>query len=290
MTPILAISKVCRSFHGFELKDIELHVSPGSILALMGPNGAGKTTLMKLAMGQIRPDSGKLQVCGLTLPADLKEIRNRIGYVPEEPPFLPNKRVDEIVGFAGPFFDRWDSSRFGQLIEQFAIGPRQKVGTLSRGRKSLLSLAVALSHEADLLLLDEPTAGLDAQGRRQVLRLMAEFVSAGDNAVLIATHQTDGLAPLADRVAFLQRGRLVLENGMDDLLAKWKWLSYRDGAVSAELEQMLTCCESGAFGKRGLISTYPEHRDILESGQASGDIHIGPATIDDIMIALTERK
>jgi ABC-2 type transport system ATP-binding protein len=290
MTPILAISRVCRSFCGFELKDIDLCVQPGSILGLIGPNGAGKTTLMKLVMGQIQPASGTIDVCGLSLPVDLKEIRNRIGYVPEDPPFLPNKRVEDIVGFAGPFFDRWDSSRFGQLIEQFGIGLSQKVSALSRGRKSLLSLAVALSHEADLLLLDEPAAGLDAQGRRQVLRLMAEFVSAGDNAVMIATHQTDGLAPLADRVAFLHRGRLVQENGTDDLLAQWKWLSYRDGAVCAEIEQTLTCCESGAFGKRGLLPIYPEHREVLESGQASGDIHIGPATIDDILIALTEGK
>ena len=154
----------------------------------------------------------------------------------------------------------------------------------------MLSLAMAMSHDADLLLLDEPSSGLDASGRRHVLRLMAEYVSEGNHGVLISSHQTEGLAPLADRVAFLHRGRLVLEQETDDLLANWKWLRYRNGAISDAVEKQLCCCESGAFGKRGLISNYPDHRAVLESVQAAGGLNIGPATLDDILIFLTEGK
>jgi len=210
--------------------------------------------------------------------------------VPEDPPFTPGKRVESIIGFAAPYFERWDSSRFADLVGQFGIDPGQKVKELSRGRKSLLSLAIAMSHEADLLLLDEPAPGLDAHGRRLILKLMAEYVLDGNRAVLIASHQTDGLAPLADRVAFLHRGRLVLHEGTDELLANWKWLRYRDGVVSNSIEQQLSCRESGAFGNRGLISNYPNHRDELESDLDAGGLNIGPATIDDILISLTEGK
>ena len=288
MTAILDISGLNRAYPGFQLRDIDLVLQPGSTLGLIGPNGAGKTTLMKLVTGQIKPASGNLQVCGLSYPNDFKEIRNRIGYVPEEPPFQPDNRVRAVANFAEHFFERWDSSRFNQLLDQFAIAPDQRVKDLSRGRKSLLSLAMALSHEADILLLDEPAAGLDASGRRQVLRLMAEFTAEEDKAVVISTHQTDGLAPLADRIVFLHHGRLVLEHETDDLLANWKWVHFRDGAIDPDLEQSLTCRERGSFGNRGLLSTYYEHRETLESGQATGEIHIGPATIEDVLISLTE--
>lgn len=290
MTAVLETTGLGLSFPGFQLRDINLQVSHGSILGLIGPSGAGKTTLMKLIMGQIRPGSGGFQVCGLSHPGDLKEIRCRIGYVGEDPPFNARSRVKEVAQFAGPYYPRWDSGRFNEFLEQFDIDPHRRVEALSRGRKSLLSLALALSHGADLLLLDEPTAGLDAIMRRQVLQLMAEFVADGEGAVMIATHQTDGLAPLADRMAFLHRGRLILQAETEDLLASWKWLRYRDGAVSRDLEEALVSRESGAFGNRGLIRTYTEIRENLEEGRASGDIQVGNATIDDILVSLTGGK
>ena len=288
MTPTLEMTNLGRSFSGFELKAIGLRVEPGSILGLIGPNGAGKTTLMKLIMGQMQPSSGDLRVCGLAYPDGLKEIRNRIGYVSEEPPFAQKKRVEEIAGFVGSYFRHWDSVRFGQLVDQFDINPLQRVEALSRGQKTLLSLAVALSHGADLLLLDEPAAGLDAIRRRQVLRLIAEFSADGKGSTVITTHQTDGLAPIADRIAFLHRGRLILEEGTEELLASWKWLHYRDGAGSRVLEEALVGRESGTFGNRGLIRTYPDHSEDLKPGVAAGDLHIRNATIDDILVSLTE--
>jgi len=287
MTPILETARLGLAYPGFDLRDIDLSLAPGSILALIGPSGAGKTTLMKLIMGQVPPSSGQLKVAGLSHPVDLKEIRSRIGYVGEDPPFMPNKRVGEIIRFAAPYYSRWDSARFNDLLREFDIDHRQKVQNLSRGRKSLLSLALALSHEADLLLLDEPTAGIDAHRRRQVLRLMAEHVADGTRSAMIATHQTDGLAPLADRLAILHRGRIVFEGETEEILASWKWLRYRDGAVSRELEEALVSRESGAFGNRGLIRTYPEVQADLEGARAAGDLQVGNASIDDILISLT---
>ena len=290
MMPILETSGLGVSYPGFELRDIDLRLEPGSILGLIGPSGAGKTTLMRLIMGQIPPARGSLAVKGLVHPDDLKEIRSRIGYVGEDPPFMPKKRVMEIVRFAAPYFPRWDSGRFNDLLDEFGIEPRLRIEHLSRGRKSLLTLALALSHGADLLLLDEPAAGLDALHRRKVLRMMNEFVADGERSAVITTHQTEGLAPLADRLAILHRGRLILDGATEDLLASWKWLRYREGAVSPELEADLVCRESGAFGPRGLTGRYPEIMGRLEAARTAGDVQVGGASIDDILISLTGGK
>jgi ABC-2 type transport system ATP-binding protein len=290
MTPIFEATKLCLSFPGFELKDISLCLNPGSIMGLIGPSGAGKTTLMKLIMGQIQPAGGHLTTCGLKYPGDLKEIRCRIGFVAEDPPFLPGKRVEEIIKFASPYYPRWDSSRFNDLLREFDIDHRLKVEELSRGRKSLLSLAMALSHGADLLLLDEPASGLDAFRRRQVLRLMAEFVADGENSVIITTHQTEGLAPLADRMAILHHGQIILEGETEELLASWKWLRYRNGAVSREMEEAFVCRERSDYGSRGLMRNYFEVQDHLAGALANGDIQVGNATIDDILVSLTGGK
>lgn len=290
MNMMMETSRLCRSFPEFDLKDVDLKVAPGSILGLIGPSGAGKTTLMKLLMGQLKPSSGSLKIAGLSYPHDLKEIRRRIGFVGEEPPFQPRKQVQEIAHFMQPYYPRWDSAQFNNFLKDFDINPLQRVESLSRGRKTLLSLALALSHEAELLLLDEPTAGLDAIRRRMVLRLMAEFVVDGNRSVVITTHQTEGLAPLIDKIAILNNGRLILESETEKLLTSWKWILYRDGALTEEIENQLLCKENGAFGNRGMIQNFPKHAEALEAGRTAGDIQISNTSLDDILISLTEGK
>jgi len=140
------------------------------------------------------------------------------------------------------------------------------------------------------LLLEEPAAGLDAFRRRQVLRMMAEFVVDGNKSVLVTTYQTEGLASLADRMAILHHGRIILEADTEELLASWKWLRYRNGAVSQELEEALVCRESGDFGNRGLIRSYADVESHLETALAAGDLQVGNATIDDILVSLTGGK
>jgi ABC-2 type transport system ATP-binding protein len=288
MTAMLATSRLTRTFPGFALREIDLSLEAGSILALVGPNGAGKTTFMKLVMGILPAQSGTVTVCGFPQPQDLVEIRNRVGFVPDEPPFLPDRRVGQVAELAATFFRGWDPGEFGERLRDFGIDQDLRVRSLSRGRKTLLALAVALAHEPDLLLLDEPFAGLDAARRRQILRLVHEYVADGRRAAVIATHQTDGLAPLADRTAFLDAGRLILDRPTEDLLADWKWLRYRQGCLDPDLESRLRSRESGALGCRGLVSSYADFEAALGPAVAAGDVQVAAASIDDILISLTE--
>jgi ABC-2 type transport system ATP-binding protein len=288
MEPILEIKGLRKSYADFSLNDLSLRLEPGSALALVGPNGAGKTTFMKLLMGQIDPDVGTIQVCGHTMPRDLKAIRNCIGFVPEEPPLQQGRSVADIASFAAHYFENWDGSLLGELLDRFEVGVYQKVKEISKGRKMLLMLALALAHQPRLLLLDEPAAGLDVKGRRQVLKILADFVADGERAAIIATHQTDGLANLTDRLAVLHRGRLQLNGDTADVLASWRWVRFQGGALDDDIARSLLCREKGSFGEKGLLPDFEKHRSALAAAETSGDLHVGSAGIDDILVALTE--
>ncbi len=193
MTAILEASNLSKRYEDFTLSDVALSIPPGTISGIFGANGAGKTTLVKLLAHQIRPSSGTVRVFGLSYADREVEIKNRIGYAPQEPVFYWGKSVRGTARFVRPFYDRWDGGLFYKLLDGFGVPREKKVKHLSRGQKTLLCLALALSHEAELLILDEPTAGLDFIHRREILDRLREFVADGERTVIVSSHVTDGL-------------------------------------------------------------------------------------------------
>ena len=206
---------------------------------LFGRNGAGKTTLIKVLARQAPCPAGTLRVFGLTYADREREIKNRLGYVPQDPVFYPDRSVEGHARFAAAYFARWDGGCFHHLLDEFKLNPLKQVKHLSRGQQKLLSLALALSHGADLLLLDEPTAGLDVIVRRALLRRLRAFVADGERAVLVASHLTEGLDDITDEVSFIDDGRIVVQEGTEALLARWKWIHFRNGALPPGLEDRL---------------------------------------------------
>ena len=158
--------------------------------------------------------------------------------------FYPDKTVQWTARFAAPYFARWDGALFYQLLEQFKVNPLKKVKHLSGGQKKLLALAFAFSHGAELLILDEPTAGLDVVHRRALLDRLRAFVADGDRTVVVASHLTDGLDQIAEEVTFLDEGRVVMREDKDDLLSRWKWVHFKDGALPQR--SRIAWCGSGA--------------------------------------------
>ena len=167
MPVVLEVANLTKRYWDFTLDNFSLSIPKGRITGIIGPSGAGKTTLINLIMNLVSPDEGKVDVFGLPVVEHEKEIKNRIGYVGEEQLFYPSSTVAWTGRFVARFFDRWNGSRFSSLLEEFGIESRKKIKELSRGRKTLLGVAVALSHEADIYILDEPTAGLDLLVRRR---------------------------------------------------------------------------------------------------------------------------
>ena len=286
MPPIAEIVSLTKRYHDFTLREISLEIPSGSIVGFFGPTGAGKTTLMKLLGNQIQASAGTVRVFGLLQDEREKEIKNRIGYVPQEPNFYADRSVGFNARFAASFFVRWDGGLFYHLLDEFKVSREKAIKHLSRGQKTLFSIALALSHEAELLILDEPTAGLDIVLRRKILDRLRQFVADGERTVVVASHITDGLDEIAEYVNFLDNGRLVSQAEKDELLARWKRIHFRDGALHPDMVRQLTDVRAQPFGNSGLTRDFAAIREQLAPGIASGDIKVENARLDEILIAM----
>jgi ABC-2 type transport system ATP-binding protein len=213
-----------KSFQGkAALRGLDLRVPPGSIFAFLGRNGAGKSTTIKLLTNALRPDSGKARIFGLSV-LDRKngvEIRRRMGLVNEEKELYPSMNVGQMIRFTRPFFPHWRHDLERRYLRMFALPLDKKIPTLSRGMRSQLMLLLALSHEAELLILDEPTAGLDPAAAEQVLRELVSFSAAG-TTIFFSSHQLAEVEQIADHVAILDQGRAVVGGALDDVKAQYQ--------------------------------------------------------------------
>jgi len=286
MPTMLEARNLTKRYHEFTLGEISVEIPCGCIVAFFGPIGAGKTTLMKLLAHQIPANSGTVRVLGLRYDNREKEIKNRIGYVPQEPSFYADRSVGFNARFAAPFFERWDGGAFYRMLDEFKISREKTIKHLSRGQKTLLSIALALSHEADLLILDEPTAGLDIVLRRTILDRLRQFVADGERTVVVASHITDGLEEIAEYINFLDEGKLVFQSEKDELLARWKRIHFREGALSPDLVRQFVDVRMQPFGSSGLTRDFSSIHEQLAAGIAAGDVKVENARLDEILIAM----
>jgi len=202
---------------GFELADLNLRVPVGSVYGFLGPNGSGKTTTIRLALGLLRPDAGQIAVLGEPMPEHAPVILGRIGYVPEQPHLDPTLTVRELLRFQAAFYRTWDAPHAEQLLRQFELDERRLFGRLSKGQKAKLMILLALAQRGELLVLDEPTDGLDPVVRRDILAALLEYVSQRGATVFISSHLVHELERICDWVAVLDDGRLVTESPMEQL-------------------------------------------------------------------------
>jgi ABC-2 type transport system ATP-binding protein len=286
MDTVVEARHLTKRYEDFSLQDVSLTVTRGTIAGIFGANAAGKSTLLKALGRQVPVQAGSLRVLGLTYEDAEEELKNRVGYVPQEPAFYPDKAVQWIARFVAPYFARWDGAGFYALLDEFKVNPLKQVKQLSGGQRKMLSLALAFSHGADLLILDEPTAGLDVLHRRALLDRLRAFVADGERTVIVASHITDGLDEISDDVWFLDGGRVVVHEAKDDLLARWKRVHFRDGALPQEVEDRLMRVKRMAFGSSGLTGEFPALREALAGPLARGDAKLENASLEDVLLSL----
>jgi len=200
-----------RADRSFALKELSLRVPMGSIYGFLGPNGSGKTTTIRAFMGMLKPDSGEIRLLGMTVPKDIARALARVGYVPERPHVYPALTVAEQLRYHGSFFALWDEGWAAELTERLGLDPERKIARMSKGETGKLLILLALAQRPDLLVLDEPTDGLDPVIRRDVLTAVLDYVGETGATVFISSHLVHELERICDWVGVMDRGRLVTE-------------------------------------------------------------------------------
>ena len=267
----------------FSLRDVTLAVEPGQIVGFVGANGAGKTTTIRAALGLMKIDAGEVRLFGQRCDANASDeqqrrTRSRIGLVLDTCPFPSTLKVAEVEKLVGSAYPTWNHDTFAGIIDRFGLDPKAKVKDLSRGMGMKLQLACALSHKAELLILDEATAGLDPMAREELLDELLSFVADGQRSILFSSHITSDLERAADRVVCIDNGSIVFDMPREDI-TDLAGIAHCTQAQAAEL----MACIDGARAVRHAYSVdvlVPSRREALE---AFPEIVCDRATIDDYL-------
>ena len=223
---VIEIEQLSRRFGAkTALDEATLNVPRGVVLGLMGENGAGKTTMIKHILGLYKAEGGAVRVFGHDPVADPVAVLARLGYLSEERSLPQWMRVDELMRYTKAFYPAWDDAFATELCETFDLDPRQKIRGLSRGQHVRTGLLVALAHRPELLVLDEPSSGLDPVIRRDILEAIIRTVASEGRTILFSSHLLDEVERVSDRVAMLHHGRVVLEDGLDEIKSEHKRLT-----------------------------------------------------------------
>ncbi len=234
---ISARNLICRFGSTIAVDNLSFELKPGSILGFIGPNGSGKTTTLRMLLGLSPPDSGDSIVLECPSLKLTPEIKERIGYVPEEDGLYGWKSVEKMLKFHGGFYPKYDQNYGKALLDKFQLPAKTLVSRLSKGSRRRLSVVLALATKPDLLILDEPAAGFDPAIRRVLLDCLSEFVRDGDRSVLISTHILTDIERVADEIAIIRNGGLLLQKDLDELREQCKILIFDSNIRREEIEE-----------------------------------------------------
>jgi ABC-2 type transport system ATP-binding protein len=224
---IIETIQLTKSFKGQQaLRGLDLRVPAGSIFGFLGRNGAGKTTTIKTLMGLLRSDSGFARVFGIPVSdADRSiEIRRRIGFVTEDKELFPYMTVEQIIRFTRPFFPKWREDLEQRYLKMFELPPKKKIPDLSKGMRSKLMLLLAISRGAELLILDEPTDGLDPAATEDVLRELVAISASEGTTMFFSSHQLAEVELIADHIGIIDQGKMIVAGSLDDMKAQYQRL------------------------------------------------------------------
>ena len=217
---VIDLSNVSKAFGKHAaLDNVTYQVRKGSVFALLGENGAGKTTTIRILLGLCEPDSGSRSVLGLDSKKHDLQIRQSVGYVPEQPILYDWMTVDETGRFSASFYPEGYLARYHHWLKEYDLRPDAKIKTLSKGQRAKVSLSAALAHDPELLILDEPTSGLDAMVRREFLESMVDRAATG-RTVFLSSHQISEVERVADMVAIMKKSQMQLIEPLDELKSR----------------------------------------------------------------------
>ena len=259
MSDILRLENVRKTYPSFTLKDVSFSVKPGQIMGFIGRNGAGKTTTLKCIMNLIHYESGKISAFETDMSKNELENKQRIGFALSELNYYPNKTIRQLVNVTKRFYKKFDQKKFDEACRLFNLNQDKKLEELSSGMKVKYSVAIALSHEAELLILDEPTSGLDPVSRDEILDIFRKIVKNKDRAILFSTHITSDLDKCASDITYIHDGEIIYSGTKKDFVNSYLFI--KDKSFNKELLNEYIAYKEFDDRIEGLIS--PDKKDLF---------------------------
>lgn len=250
---MLHIDHLYKELPEFSLTDIYLHLPKGYIMGLVGVNASGKSTLMKTICNIYHKDNGSIRIDGLPLEEKESNIKNMMGIVLTENFYEANFTLDKNADYFGSLFERYNHDIFHRYCRHFNLNPKKKLKKLSKGQQMKFQIAFALSHEAKLFLMDEPTGNLDQAFRLEFMQILQELIEDGERSVLLATHQTDTLDQIADYITMMDNGRIVFSMSKEELNDRYRLVSGDAEEIFSLPSRILVHRERGQYNSMAMI-------------------------------------
>lgn len=273
---LLEVEGLTKRYPGFTLDGVSFRLETGYIMGLIGRNGAGKTTTLKSMLGLVHADAGSVRIDGTEYREDEHLAKQKLGVAFGGVDYYPRARLSDIARVTRRFYEAWDETQYRALLQRFQLDEKKRVRELSQGMKVKFSLALALSHNAKLLLLDEPTSGLDPVSREELIELLQHIVEDGEHSILFSTHITSDLEKCADYITYIRGGRIAASTDLDSFKSEYRLVRGTRAQLTEPLVQKFIGARKNAFGFTALAKA--------EDAAAMEGLEIAPADLESIMI------
>lgn len=250
---ILQVENLSKTYPTFKLDNVSFSLEKGYIMGFIGRNGAGKTTTLKSMLKFVHPESGNVSINGFDIEKDEFAVKNSIGFVSGLDGFYNSKKIKQVTDITKKFFSNWSDETYKNLLEKFNLDENKFIKNLSAGMKVKYQLALAMSHDAKLLILDEPTSGLDPVSRDELVILFQDYVADGEHSILFSTHVISDLEKCADYITYIKKGKILDSCDVVSFKDKYLLVNGKKEDLTDELKSKVIGVHEHNFGFEGMI-------------------------------------
>ena len=250
---ILQVENLSKTYPTFKLDNVSFSLEKGYIMGFIGRNGAGKTTTLKSMLRFVHPESGNVSINGFDIEKDEFAVKNSIGFVSGLDGFYNSKKIKQVTDITKKFFSNWSDETYKNLLEKFNLDENKFIKNLSAGMKVKYQLALAMSHDAKLLILDEPTSGLDPVSRDELVILFQDYVADGEHSILFSTHVISDLEKCADYITYIKKGKILDSCDVVSFKDKYLLVNGKKEDLTDELKSKVIGVHEHNFGFEGMI-------------------------------------
>ncbi|GAA0126861.1 ABC transporter ATP-binding protein [Clostridium sp. CTA-19] len=279
MKNVLEIKNITKTYKNFKLDDVSFNLEKGYIMGFIGENGAGKTTTIKLIMNLLKRDSGEIKIFGKDNVKYSKEIKEKIGFVYDDCFYYEKLSIKKNAKIISNFYKQWSFETFSKYLKIFGLNEDQKVKELSKGMKMKFAIAIALSHNAEFLIMDEPTAGLDPIVREELLDIFQKVIQNEDIAILISTHITSDLERISDYITYINKGKIEFSKPTIDVLEEYRIVKGDKSLLNDENRKAFISINITSFGFEALTNNVSKINAIFKDS-----VILEKPTLEDIMV------